>query len=222
MGILDKAIEAYHDIYTKSQLRTIETIMGNKNFFREECIFFDDGRVASGIKHLQNDYMTISKEIEYLKENASKSDGKEKIRGLLIRQYEILKVMCFQGSQNFNNIDNCIKWMGNIKDEFMDCLLGLKAFSEGDKEEAFEKLKEYSEQHKGFGDHFLLNKVYGELLWERGNVEMAKFYVQNAVLLCPEDIESHEMLLDIYRSVNNSDGIGIEEQIIDLLRCNIC
>lgn len=221
MGILDKAIEVYHDIYTKSQLKTIETIMGNKNFFREECIFFDDGRVASGIKHLQNDYITISKEINYLKENVSaKNDEKEKIKGLLIRQYEILKVMCFQGSQNFNNIDNCIKWMGNIKDEFLDCLLGLKAYSEGNKEESFEKLKKYSEKHKGFGDHFLLNKIYGELLLERDSIELARFYVQNAVLLCPEDIESHKILLGIYKSINYSDGIATEEKIIDLLRSN--
>jgi predicted Zn-dependent protease len=197
--------------------------MGNKNFFREECVFFDNGRVASGIKQMQNDYMAIGKEIAYLKEDgAEKTGNKEKIKELLTRQYEILQVMCFQGSQNFNNIGNCIKWMGNFKNDFLECLYGLQAYADGNHEEAFDRLKGYSEQHKGFGDHYLLNLVFGELLLERNNYKLAEFYLKNAVLLCPESVDAHIKLMEVYQVVGNIAGVDTEEKIVELLRCNVC
>ena len=222
MGMLDKLIEWYHTYYTKKQILIMETIV-NTNYFRDECIFFDNGRVASGLKQMEKDFNIISSELNHIKETLPEGTERDKkTQELVLKQYEMTKVACFQGSQNIKNIDNCITWALNIKYDFIDCLYGLKSFAQNDKAAAFDKLNNYLVKHKAFGDHFLLNRVYGELLIERGNIMESMKYMQNAVMLCPDDLYSHEKLLHIYQLLNDIEAITTEERIIEVLRYNEC
>ena len=47
-------------------------------------------------------------------------------------------------------------------------------------------------------------------------------YMQNAVMLCPDDLYSHEKLLHIYQLLNDIEAITTEERIIEVLRYNEC
>ena len=211
-------IKTYHTIHNKSKLKLIEELLGNENYFRQEVNFFDDGRVAAGINRINEDYKKLLTEIEFVKDNYKDDEDKiERLNFLYGRQYEFLKTITFQASQNFKNIDNCINMLGNIKNDFSLCLEGLKAYSSGNKDEAFSKLTAYLKLKNSFEDHYLLNKIYGTMLYEKNSYDEAEPYLYKITQICPEDLEVHNMMKNIYHTLGNSNGEFVEQEIISIL-----
>ncbi len=216
--MLKKLIQAYHKANNVSRLKVIEKIMSDENFFREEITCFDDGRVEAGVIKLQKDYNDVCTEMKFLKDAAANApDTKDKLNYLYQRQYEMLKAYAFEASQNLNNIDNCLEIMQGLKDDFCLCLQGLKAYAENDRADAFGKLTEYLKLKKTFGRHYLINKIYGLMLFEQGMSDEAGIFLQRVTQICPEDVEVHEKMKEIYHKQGNERGEKIESDILKVL-----
>lgn len=216
--MLKTLIKTYHKVNNVSRLKVIEKIMGDENFFREEINCFDDGRIESSVKQMQASYDAICTEIKFLKESAAEAvDTKDKLQYLYKKQYEILKSFAFEASQNMKNIDSCLEIMKDLKDDFYICLQGMEAYAEGDKVTAFEKLKEYLQLQKTFGNHYLLNKFYGLLLFEHGRHNESKIFLQRVTQICPEDVEVHEKMQALYHIQGNCKGEETEKKILLVL-----
>ena len=98
--------------------------------------------------------------------------------------------------------------------------MGLKAYNMGDEAKAFEKLTEYLNKRENFGDHYLLNKIYGTLLYNKNHFSESEKYLYKVTQICPEDIQVHNMMKVIYHNLNNSNGEKVEESILKLLGVN--
>lgn len=218
MEILQKLIQMYHLGYNKAQLKAIESILGDENYFRKECTFFDNGRVEAGIKEIQADYQKLTTEIEFLKKARADDGGtKEKLQYLYTRQRDMMHLMCYQASQNIKNIDECIQMAESVKYDFLPCLKALEAYYDGRYDEAERLLAGYLKSHVDFGTHYLVNKVWATLMFQRENYREATRYALRAVDACPEDAEIHHLLLELGRCGNIQRIIDDETKIIQLL-----
>ncbi|MCI7056121.1 MAG: hypothetical protein MR959_04430 [Selenomonas bovis] len=213
--MIKKLIQTYHKIYNISKLQIIERIMGEENFFREEVTCFDDGRVEAGIRRLQKDYAKISEDIKFLEETSKKAEGNsERLNFLRNRQYEMMRLLTFEASQNEKNIDTCLNVWGEIDSDFRLCLEGLKLYFSGNPDASYMKLKEYLKKHDGFGSHYLLNKIYGLMLYEKKRYGDAEKFLYLVTQIKPEDIDTHKMMVDLYHRNNNASGETIERNIL--------
>ena len=216
--MIKELIKAYHRVYNISRLKVIEELMGKEDFFRAEVACFDDGRVASLINRMKDDYEKIITEIDVVtRQCKSDSNYKERLNYLYRRQYEIIYSMSFQASQNLKNIDSSINLWGNIKDDFLLCLEGLKLYKQGIKEESFSKLTAYLHKHHTFGSHYLLNKVYGTLLYEKKQYNEAEIYLHRVTQICPEDAAVHRIMQEVYQRRGERRGAEVEAAILNLL-----
>ena len=211
-------IKAYHTICNKGRLATIEAFANEENFFRNEVSFFDDGRVISGIEAIKMDYAALQTEIKFVKEAHKKDkDYTERLNFLYGRQYECVKTMAFQASQNIKNIDNCLSLMEDFNDDFKLCLEGLSLYKNKRNDDAFVKFTEYFSRTKSFGTHYLLNKLYGTMLYEQGAYKEAEPFLYVVTQVCPEDEEVHKILLKIYMKSGKESRVAIEKEIISVL-----
>lgn len=214
--MIKSLIAAYYKVFNKSKLKIRERFSGEENFFRREVTYYDDGRIAAGIKQMQEDYAKIAEEITFVQKNGG-ADKKARLEFLYKRQYEIVRLMAFQGSQSMKNVAGCLKLMEGLEDDFSLCLKALLAYDSGAHQEAYEILTAYITKHHSFGPHYLLHKVYGELLYERQEIEKAATFFFNVTQLCPDDVENHRRLADIYRRQKKDAAAYREDEIVALL-----
>lgn len=213
--MIKKLIKTYHKIYNISKLQVIERIMGEENFFREEVTCFDDGRVEAGIKRLQADYAKISEDIKFLMETSKRDESyNDRLQYLRKRQYDMIHLLTFETSQNEKNIDACLNVWGDIDDDFRLCLEGLKLYFSGNQSSSYMKLNEYLKKHDGFGSHYLLNKIYGLMLYEKKLYDDAEKFLYRVTQIKPEDIDTHKMMMDLYHHNNNITGETVERNIL--------
>lgn len=211
-------IKTYHTVFTKGQLAVIEAFSKEENFFRNEVAFFDNGRVASGIEALKKDYADLQTEIEFVKKNRiNDKDYNDRINFLYSRQYECMMTIVFQASQNLQNIDSCLDILGDSNNVFKLCLEGLNFYKHTKKDDAFAKLTEYLKIKKSFDEHYLLNKIYGEMLYDKGLYKEAKLFLYIVTQICPEDDMAHQLLKAIYAKDGDTVGVAVEEEIISVL-----
>lgn len=211
-------IKAYHTVFNKGKLAVIESFSEEENFFRNEVAFFDNGRVASGIERLKADYAAIEAEIKFVKQTgADDEDYEKKLNFLYKRQYECITTMAFQTSQNLKNIDACLALTKGLNYDFKLCLEGLRLYKDDDKEAAFAKFGEYLKRKKSFSVHYLLNKIYGEMLFNKGNYKAAEVFLYNVTQICPEDNNNHKLLATVYEKNGNVRQMKIEKEIVKVL-----
>lgn len=213
--MIKKLIKTYHKIYNISKLQIIERIMGEENFFREEVTCFDDGRVEAGIKRLQEDYAKIGEDIKFLMETSKNDDSvNDRLHYLHNRQYEMLRLLTFEASQNERNIDACLNVWGELADDFRLCLEGLKLYFGGDQNLSYMKFNEYLKKHDGFGSHYLLNKIYGIMLYETKHYDDAEKFLYRVTQVKPEDGAVHRIMRDLYRRRGYTAGEAVEKNIL--------
>ena len=211
--MLEKLIKTYN----QGRMNFIEKL-SDDDFIQQEIKFFDEGRIEVGINVLKKDYEKLNKEIIFLNNPYTEdSNREEKLQYLFNRQHEIIITMVFLASQNFNNIDSCIRFFADMNDDFMFCLEGLKLYSEGNTRGAYEKLNGYLKKHKGFMKHYLLNKIYGKMLYDYGDRLNAYTYIYLASQERPEDAELHRLLGYMYRESGNFAGEFIENSVLKVL-----
>lgn len=216
--MIESLIKGWHTLNNKSRITLIESMLGDENFFRHEVSFFDEGRITSGIMEMENDYKKISTEIDFVKRTEKKSDETSaRLNFLYSRQLEILQTVAFQSSQLLEKVSSCLKLLENLNLDFTFCLEGLQFYIDGDVDNARKKFDKYLSEHKNFGEHYQLNKIYGLIKFRDEDYESAKFYLQKVTQICPEDSEVHSTLAKIYNRLGCRAGEQAERKILKLL-----
>lgn len=216
--MIKKLIQAYHWIYNKSELRVIEKIMGDENYFRQEITFFDDGRVAAAVENIKRDHARLEQDIAMIeKQQSITSEDKQKLDYLYGRKLELIKLMAFQVSQNAKNITGARRLLEGLDVDFAECLAALDTYMSGDKAEGLALLTQYLDSGKDWDKHYLLNKVYGTEMFAAGRLEQAYRYLYRTVQVCPEDAAAHRMLGELYRTSGKERAAAVERDVLELL-----
>jgi predicted Zn-dependent protease len=218
MDAIPALIKAYNLFYNKSRLKTVEALLGDENFFREECTFFDDGRVKSAIDRIKKDYEKISTEISFIKKTSKHDDdSNQKLKYLYERQFKLIVLMAYQASQNYKNIDSSLQLIDGFDTSLSLGIKGIQLYIQNDKENSYRKLTAYIQETGSFGDHYLMNKIYGMLLIEGKSYRNAIPFLIRAVKNHPEDIETHQLLMECYQQIDCFEKSNLEKDIVELL-----
>lgn len=201
-------------LYRKTQMELIGQIADDENFFMHEVDFFDDGRSASAVKEFQEHLKEIDTEYKFVDET---NGGQDKLNFLNEKRYEYIRAMLVISSQNFKNIERCIGLYGENRDDFYPCLLALKYYKDNKHDEAFKLLQDNFKSGRDYSKHYLLNKIYGMMLYSRGYHSEAHIRLYLAVQAYPEDVEIHKKLYELYSINGNEYAKSVEKDIISLL-----
>ena len=213
--MLKKAIQ----LYNKGKLEIIEKLADSSNSIYDEVCFVDDGQIAAQIERDKKVYLDLSKEIEFLASyDKADQERNNKLAYLIKKRQDILMHMAFLASNKFENLDKCLNLIEESPSDFKQCLRALKLFSLREEQEAYAILSAYIQKYDGFLNHYLLNKIYGQLLLQKRRFDEAIAYLTAAAQLRPEDVELHMWLQQLYERVDNKNGVQIETGIIALLK----
>lgn len=212
--MLKKIIKSYNN----GKIALIEKMTGLENGIYDEVFFLDDGYIKSKIERLKKEYNSISKEIEMIAKYDERDNyGRDKLNHLVNKKVNIKFEMAFLASNNFLNIDSCLNLLEEIDTDFKLCLHGLKHYKEGDEKRAFETFYKYFKDKNVLLEHFLINKVYGMLLFNLKQYDISLMVLRKSVEKRPEDKEIHCILKEIYSLKEMELEKTIEENIIELL-----
>lgn len=213
LGLVGNSIKTYKD----ARISIIKKLSKVSNY-SSELSFLDEGYIISRIDDLKAEYNSVNNELNLLSyDNKMDKYKKDKTIYLNNRQRSVYIEMALLGSNNFNNLDQCINLLEGIDNDLIECIQALKLYHLGCEGEAFEKFYNYFTRNRFLIEHYLINRVYGEMLFKAGQHDIAKVYLKKAVEKRPEDIEVHRFLKDIYCKLGDKTAFLVEESIIDML-----
>ncbi|MGV8983965.1 tetratricopeptide repeat protein [Clostridium sp.] len=212
-GLIQNSIKAYKD----ARISIIEKL-SNVASYSSELSFLDEGYITSKIDDLKVEYNSVDNELNLLSyDNKMDKYIKDKTSYLNNRKRSIYVEMSLLGSNNFKNLDQCVNLLEGIDSDLIECIQALKLYHLGSEGEAFKKFQNYFKRNRFLIEHFLINRVYGELLFKAGQYEVARVYFKKAVEKRPEDIDVHGFLKEIYSKLGDKNALLVEESIIDIL-----
>lgn len=212
-GLIGNSIKTYRD----ARISIFEKL-SNVSSYSSETSFLDEGYIASKIYDLKVEYNSVNNDLNLLSyDDKMDKHKKDKTTFLNNRHRSIYIEMALLGSNNFKNLDQCINLLEGIDIDLIECIQALKLYNSGCEGEAFEKFHNYFKKNRFLIEHYLINRVYGELLFNEGQQDMAMVYFKKAVEKRPEDIDSHRFLKDIYSKLGDKTAFLVEESIIDIL-----
>jgi tetratricopeptide (TPR) repeat protein len=192
-------------------------IYGDTSLFDENS-FIDDAAITAKIERIKAEHRRLTDEIEFLfKHDKNDSYRFKKINDLKIQQRQLQFDIAFLASNSFNNLDACISFLDDIDTDFKLCLYGLKAYYAGDERDAFNKFYEYFKNKTTLLDHYLVNKIYGKILYNLKQYKQSIMLLQKAVEKRPDDLELHHWLREIYAVTGSEIEKSIEDEIVELL-----
>lgn len=97
--------------------------------------------------------------------------------------------LVFLASNSFHNLDSCVKMADGHNFKFMQCVEALLAYQRGEKDRAFQLLEAYYREYESVEEHFLVNKVFGMLLEEKGFYQKAVPFLTYALQFIPDDAQ---------------------------------
>lgn len=204
--------------YNNARLAVIQKMSDSEEGILQETQFLDDGTIEAKIERLKKNYALVNQEVELLSQYDKKSyHNTNKIEELLTKRNEISIYIAFLGSNSLNSLDTCADLIKDFDTDFKDCILALQYYKVGQEKKAFEIFYGYFKNRKGILNHYLINKVYGLLLYKYEQYNLAIPLLRTATEKRPEDIESHRILKEIYSSLNMRQEEQIEKNILAVL-----
>lgn len=204
--------------YNNAKLAIIQKLSDSEEGIVQETDFLDDGIIEIKIERLKKNYSMVNQELEMLSKYDKKdSYNADKIEGLRTKKNEISFEIAFLGSNSFNSLDTCANLIKEMDTDFKDCILALQYYKVGQEKKAIETFYGYFKNRKGILNHYLINKVYGLLLYKYEQYNLAIPLLRTATEKRPEDIESHRILKEIYSSLNMRQEEQIEKNILAVL-----
>ena len=210
-------LEGIIEKYNKIKLEIVEKFAGSEDQLYEETGFLDDGEIEKQVNRLKTEYSAISSEAAMLASRDMTDDIKKNVLKLIEQKNEKLAVLVFLASNNIEKVDELLNFVDSETFTFKKCLLGLREYRLGNYDCAYKYLTEHFNVDKTFGRHFLLNKVYGQLLLQNNDFLAAKDFLRFASAIRPEDVSVHKKLLMVYGKLGNETGEQVEKEIIELL-----
>lgn len=214
-GLLKKVIKSYSD----SKLAVIKKMVNDDQAIFDENFFLDDGYVSTKVNSLKKEYKNIIEEISFLNHYDKKEDDykKNKLISLIQKQKQIQIDIAFYGSNNIVNVESCLNLIKDLDTDIKLCLDGLIFYKNHDISNALSRFSEFYSKKSYLLEHYLINKVYGTLLYDAGRQDDSMQFLRKAVEKRPEDLEIHELLSKIYKYKKLVVEEKIENEIILLL-----
>ncbi len=204
--------------YRKAQMGVLSGLAGVTDSILDETAFYDAGYMDAQVKRVQKEIGAVTKELEIHMDLKDGSDyGITKKKGLLARRGQLVFRLVFLASNSFRNLGDCVRMAEGYGYPFMKCVEGFMAYDSGQKEKAFAILESYFKEHKGAGGHFLVNKVFGLLLAERGQDGKAVPFLTYALQFMPDDAECLDALKGCYGSLGDKRKAAVVSEVLALL-----
>ncbi|WP_415346431.1 tetratricopeptide repeat protein, partial [Clostridium perfringens] len=115
------------------------------------------------------------------------------------------------------NLDLSKSLISEMNTTFNIALDGVESYLLGDLNKAKVLLGNYYSQLNKLPNHYLINKIYGTILLNEKEYDLALEILRRAVEIVPDDLDLHIKLRALYSIKSDIVGIKIEEDIIELL-----
>lgn len=203
--------------YQSAKLAVIKKFSDQNYDILDEPGFLDDGYIRTKIRLIKQEYTKIEKEVELLQYDQKDEHHQQKLSYLSEYKDDLLLQLAFLSSNSLNSVENALSLLDGINTDFKLCLQALQHYKNNNETEAEFLLTQYFQMHNDPLDHFLINKVYGELLSKQNNPEAGLKHLRKAAEKRPDDLHTHQLLHQAYRKTGNGDQLRAQEQIIELL-----
>lgn len=211
-------LEKIATLYRKAEMGFISGLAGTTSCVIDEVSFYDVGYMQTQIERIKKELKRITDDLGVQVEVKDNSDyAKRHIAELMEQREQLLFHMVFLASNSFNNLDSCVNLSDGHDWEFLDCIRGLQAYRAGQKDIAFHQIEAYYRQHGKMEKHFLINKVFGLLLAEKGQYQKAISFLTYALQFVPDDTECLQKLKLCYQKVGNTGRASVVNEILAVL-----
>ena len=212
--MLDAVMTAYHKI----RQSLISTLSGSEGVAYEETRFYDLGYMQTQVSHIQKELRTVEDSLTSSVKNETSTAEVDNYRNDLMKRREMLIFhMIFTMSNSFANLDNCKKLAEGHDFGFMTCVDGLEEYKNGNKGRAFELIEGYYREYGNVADHYLINKVFGLLLYENNQYEKAIPFLSYSLGFMPDDSEALMALDGCYQKTGEEKKHEVLADITSLL-----
>ncbi|MGL4875344.1 MAG: tetratricopeptide repeat protein [Clostridium sp.] len=197
--------------YNIFKLKLTQKVSGFEEGMLDELEFSGEYVIKSKIEYVKKILKLIDGEIQ-----GCEKDEIEKLDFLRQAKIDYRKEMAFLAANNMKNLEFCLNLVLE-GDSFRDCLLGLKEVKEGNLYKGKVYFDKYFNEQKYMINHYYINKVYGQLLFDYEEFERASLFFRKAIEARPEDIEAHRKLVEIYELTGEKELLDRENEIISIL-----
>ncbi|MCR4586682.1 MAG: hypothetical protein K5686_13280 [Lachnospiraceae bacterium] len=206
--------------YRKLRQGLIGTLSGAEGIVYEETKFYDLGYMQVQLKRVKKELSSVENSLAVSIRNEEATPEVKRYRTELMNKRELLKFhMILIMSNSFANLEDCRKLAEGHDFAFMKCVEGLEEYKKGNKGRAFDLLDTYYREYGKAEDHYLVNKVYGLLLYEAAQYDKAIPFLSYAAGFMPDEQETLEALKNCYAAAGKSRQQKIMEDINSLLFC---
>lgn len=211
-------LEKIVTLYRKAEMGFVNALSGATEKVIEETSFYDTGYMQTQISRIQKELKRIEGEVKTSIEIQDNSDyGKKRRSELMAQREQLLYRMVFLASNSFRNLDDCVKMADGHDFVFMQCVQGLKEYQAGHKSKAFKLIEAYYQEHGSVEEHFLVNKVFGLLLEEKGLYQKAVPFLTYALQFIPDDMGALEALQSCYRQMGETESSRVVSEVLAVL-----
>lgn len=204
--------------YNKAKFEIVNRFSDNYINVCEESLCIDKGYLKSKYEDFRKQYKKISNEIENLYKYGDDDDyNKSKIDKFNNTRDNLCLEIAYLVSNDIDNIDLSKKLIQDLNSDLKIAIDGIENYFKGDKQKANECLNWYYSRLNTLPNHYLINKVYGMVLFEKKEYKLSIELMRIAVGINPSDLELHIKLREMYLLTNNTQGYKVETQIIKLL-----
>lgn len=204
--------------YRKLREKLIGTASGANDITYEEARFFDKGYMQTRVGRIQKELKSVEDTLAgSIRSEGKTSETKDYQTNLAKRREMLTFDLLFTMSNSFANLDNCRKIAKDHDYKFMLCVEGLEEYNRGNKERAFSLIESYYKEYGNVDGHYLINKVFGLLLFERNNYEKAIPFLQYALGFVPDDRELLKALNQCFHETGRLRQQNIIADIYSLL-----
>jgi predicted Zn-dependent protease len=204
--------------YQTAKLAVIKKFSDQNYDILDEPGFLDDGYIITKIQLLKKEYSKVEDEVQLLLQYDKKDDHHhQKLSNLSEYKDDLLLQLSFLFSNSINNIDHALRLIEGIETDFQLCLQALLHYKNDKETDAAQLFSHYFQHHPEHMEHFLINKVYGELLYKQGSTESSLIYLKKAIEKRPDDLDTLRLLYQAYQSTGNAQQMEVLGKIIDLL-----
>lgn len=204
--------------YRNLQMGAVSVFSDTTSSVLEETAFFDAGYIESTTKRIQRSLKSkkaeLSTNIEMDKQDSYYIEKRKELQDDTLRlTYRLM----FIGSNDVRVLQDCEKIAEEQGFDFAQCIKGMRAYYEGDKDRAFELIEPYYIENGAVENHFLINKVFGMLLMEKGKFDKSIPFLSYALQYNPDDMECLNAVKKCLENTRDVEHVKFIDQAIEML-----
>ncbi len=208
-------------LYRKAQMSVVSALSDVTETILEEVSFFDRGYMESMSRRIERKLKSKKVELDTINDMDKQDDyyiskKKELEEDILKLRFRLI----FFASNIVRNLSKCEKVASDNHMNFVQCIKGMRLYFDGDSQKSFELLAPYLEKQGAVEDHFLLNKVFGLLLMEKGQLAAAIPYLSSALKHNPDDRKCLIALKTCLNSSGRNEHSKYVNNVLETLEWN--